>query len=248
MDNHVHTELAYCSENMTVEKSIALAHDFGLSGVTFTEHSGQLYFDRQPYWRNAWLDGGVDAVDEKFNRMDKYLELKRNYESDYAGFSLEVECDARGRMLLKEEDVPHFDGIMGTIHALPGLTKDVPPQQREIDDFLFMADALGKQGVKVLAHPLRVFMRAGWDAPSELFEPTARLLSHYHVAAELNIHANNRPPKEFIQSCIKLGVKFSFGSDSHSLAEIGDFTYHIALLRDAGYDGDISDVLIDQLR
>ena len=36
IDNHLHSELAYCSENMTVAKAIDLARDFGLAGVTFT--------------------------------------------------------------------------------------------------------------------------------------------------------------------------------------------------------------------
>ena len=48
VDNHIHTELAYCSENMTVEKAIARAREVRLAGITFTEHAGQLYFDRKP--------------------------------------------------------------------------------------------------------------------------------------------------------------------------------------------------------
>lgn len=35
IDRHIHTQLAYCSENMTVERAIILAKDFGLAGVGF---------------------------------------------------------------------------------------------------------------------------------------------------------------------------------------------------------------------
>ena len=243
VDNHLHTELAYCSDNMTVTSAIALAQDFGLAGVTFTEHAGQLYFDRKSYWRNTWMDAGIGGADEAHNRMPAYLELKRIHEDGFALFSLEVECDVRGGLLVKPCDREHFDTLIGTIHCLPGLTRDAPPAQRDLDNFLFLVDAMGKEGIRVLAHPMRIFRRTGWDAPRELFEPTARLLRVHNVAAEINFHTNE-PPVGFIRSCLDHGVRFSFGSDSHHLSEIGDFSYHIALLREAGYDGDLAGVVV----
>lgn len=242
-DNHLHTQLAYCSENMTIERAVSLAHEFGLAGVTFTEHSGHLYFDRKPYWRNEWMESGIEGADPVFNRMPRYVELKRTYEDDFARFSLEVDCDARGQLLLKPDDVQTFSPLMGTVHCLPGLTKDSPPQKRDLDEFLFLVDGMGKAGVSVLAHPMRVFRRMGWETPTELFEPTAKLLRQYGMAAEINFHSNE-PRQEFIKACLDSGVKFSFGSDAHNLAEIGDFAYHIELVRNAGYDGDLDDILI----
>lgn len=242
VDSHLHTELAYCSDNMTVEKTIALAREFGLAGITFTEHAGQLYFDRKPYWRNAWMQLGVEGADASDNRMPAYLELKGAHEDDFTHFGLEVECDMRGRLVLKAADRRHFEHLLGTIHALPGLTREVPPTQREIDDFLFLVDSIGRGGVRTLAHPMRVFSRAGWEPPSELFDHTAKLLREHRVAAEINFHTN-REPVGFIRSCLDHGVKFSFGSDSHNLAEIGDFACHMALLREAGFDGNVLDIL-----
>jgi len=244
IDSHVHTQLAYCSENMDVERAIGLAREFGMAGVTFTEHSGQLYFDRKPYWRNVWLEGGVDAAEEQFNRMPRYLELKSAFESDFARFSLEVECDARGRLLLKDEDASRFQRIMGTVHAVPGLADESPPTEHECDRFLYLVESLCRSGVKVLAHPLRVFARLGWEAPEVLFDSTAKLLAQYGVAAELNFHSNNVPPLGFVRACLEHGVKFSFGSDAHNLAEIGDFALQLAHLKDAGYDGSAGDVLL----
>jgi len=248
VDNHVHTELAYCSENMSVVRTIALAREFGLAGVTFAEHAGQLYFDRKPYWRNEWLQAGIEGAGETHNRMPAYLELKSANEDSFARFSLEVECDARGNLLLKPEDGGQFEYVMGTIHALPGLSREAPPQQRDVDAFLFLVDCMGKQGIRSLAHPLRVFRRLGWEPPVQLYEPTARLLHEHGVAAEINVHSNNEPPVAFLRCCLEHGVKFSFGSDSHNLAEIGDFAYHVALLREAGYEGNLRDVLIEDKR
>jgi histidinol phosphatase-like PHP family hydrolase len=43
--------------------------------------------------------------------------------------------------------------------------------------------------------------------------------------------------------CIESGVKLAFGSDAHSLHEVGEFAPHLRLLQDAGYDGDLRDVM-----
>ena len=102
---------------------------------------------------------------------------------------------------------------------------------------------MGKQGIRILAHPLRIFRGLGHEAPAELFEPTATLLRKHNVAAEINFHSNE-PPLGFIRRCLEQGVKFSFGSDAHNLAEIGDFAYHSALLRETGFDGDLNEVLV----
>ena len=33
-------------------------------------------------------------------------------------------------------------------------------------------------------------------------------------------------------------------SDAHQMAEIGDFAYHLSLLKEAGSDGDLTDILL----
>ena len=244
VDNHVHTELAYCSADMTVEKAIARARAVGLAGLTFTEHAGQLYYDRKPYWDNVWLAEGIAGAQAVHNRMPDYLALKRAHEDDFARFSLEVECDVHGNLLLKPEDRQQFDWLMGTVHALSDFNRETPPQQAHIDQFLFLVESMGKAGVRVLAHPMRIFRRAGWAAPESLFEPTARLLREYSIAAEINFHTNIEPVG-FLRACLDQGVTFSFGSDSHNLMEVGDFGQNIELLREAGYDGNIKDVVLD---
>lgn len=244
VDRHLHTQLAYCSENMDVKTTIALAHEFGLAGLVLTEHSGHLYYDRDPYWRSEWLTAGIEGADPKFNRMAEYLALKASYEDAFTKFGLEVDIDERGQGILTPADARQFDYLMGAIHALPGLSREAPPTQKDINDFLFLVDKMGASGMKVLAHPFRIFRRCGWDTPPELFEATAAVLMRHGMAAEINYHTNN-PAVEFVQHCLNLEVKFTFGSDSHHLAEIGDFAPHMDLLKRAGYDGDLRDILLD---
>ena len=53
-DFHLHTSLAYCSENMDVKKAVGLAHISGVKHVNFAEHSGQLYCSADSYWNNRF--------------------------------------------------------------------------------------------------------------------------------------------------------------------------------------------------
>lgn len=243
VDRHAHTPLAYCSENLTMESSIQLAQDFGLAGITFTEHSGQLYFAKQKYWDRTCLREGMAGAMEPENRMADYLNLKNAHAGEGIRFGLEVDCDFQGRLLLAPDDRGHFDFLAGAIHALPALGRNSQPTTEDQDAFLYLLNEMLGHGIDVLAHPFRVFRRSGWPAPAELFAPTARLLKKHRVAAEINFHSN-QPPLDFIRECLALDLKFSFGSDAHNLAEIGDFACHCALIREAGFDGAIQDILI----
>ena len=242
VDNHVHTPLAYCSENMDIERSITLANDFGLGGITYTEHSGHLYFSPKRYSNKICLREGIESSIDAENRMKTYIDMKRVHEGERVRFGLEVDCDYQDRILVASQDRDQFDFFVGAMHALPSLTATKPPTQDDQDVFLALLSKLLAQGIDVLAHPFRVFRRSGWCAPRELFQPTAQLLREHGVAAEINFHTNE-PHVEFIKDCLTLGVKISLGSDAHNLAEIGDFAYHLALLKEAGFDGELSDVL-----
>jgi len=242
-DNHIHTQLAYCNDNIIVDKAIALAGFFGLSGLSFTEHSGQLYFEKKQYWDKTCLKEGMSAARNKDNRMAEYLKLKHTYQQSTVRFGLEVDCDYKGNLLLKKSDLSDFNYIIGAMHGLPGLNKDIAPSKKDADDYLSILEKLLVKNIDVLAHPFRVFRRCGWIAPQELFLNVANLLRKYNTAAEINFHTNE-PPVEFIRICLNQGVKFSLGSDAHQMAEIGDFAYHLSLLKEAGFDGDLTDILL----
>jgi putative hydrolase len=97
--------------------------------------------------------------------------------------------------------------------------------------------------VDAVAHPFRVFRRAKLLTPEYLYQPVADLLAQYEVAAEINYHINE-PPLHFIKLCLDRGVKFSLGSDAHNLYEVGEFSPHLQLLKDAGFDGDLRDIVL----
>ena len=245
VDNHVHTQLAYCAEDVTVERAIALAHDLGLAGVGFAEHSGQLYFDSARYWGRQALQEGITGAHEPDNRLADFLTLKHAFASDTIRFGLEVDCDYDGNPVLRPEDRRHADFLIGAIHGLP--SEKIPGVTYETlhSEFLTLLERFLTSGIHILAHPFRIFRKAGWEPPETLFLPVARLLREHGVAAEINFH-KNAPPPEFVRLCIELGVKLSFGSDTHNLYEVGEFTPHLQLLKDIGFNGDIADVLLSK--
>ncbi len=242
VDGHVHTQLAYCDNGMEAGKAIGLARDFGLRALAFTEHSGQLYFDAERYWNKSCLREGMAAARPEHRRLPAYLALKSAHEGDTVKFGLEADCDYRGRLLATPEDRARFDYVVGAIHGLRSLNAASPPGKEQQEEFLFLLAQMLRRRIDVLAHPFRVFRRAGHQPPEDLYRPVARMLRRHRVAAEINFHANE-PPPAFIRECLGQGVKFSFGSDAHTPAEIGDFACHLNLLRLAGFDGDPAGIL-----
>jgi len=245
VDNHIHTQLAYCAEDVTVERAVALAQDFGLVGIGFVEHSGQLYFDRPRYWGRQAFQEGIAGAREADNRLPDYLALKRAFANDTLRFGLEVDCDYHGNPLLRAEDRRHVDFLTGAIHGLP--SEKMPGVTRETleGEFFTLLQRFLKSGIHILAHPFRIFRKAGWEPPEALFLPVAKLMCEYQVAAEINFHGNE-PPPDFVRTCLDLGVKLSLGSDTHNLYEIGEFAPHLQLLQDIGFNGDIADVLLSK--
>lgn len=243
VDRHVHTQLAYCQENMTVEKAIALARAFGLHGLGFAEHSGQLYYPRERYWDGAGYRAGLMGARKQNNRVSDYMMLTDQYRAGNVRFGMEVDIDYKGRLLLKAEDRKPLDFVLGSIHSTPNI-KNTDASAMEINaEFMGLMEKLLMHNIDVVTHPFRVFKRAGLPKPEELFVPVADMLAQAKTAAEINFHGNV-PPLPFIQACLQRGVKFSLGSDSHNLYEVGEFAPHLQLLREAGFDGELGDILL----
>lgn len=251
VDCHIHTQLAYCSENMDAARSLSLAKDLGLAGVGFCEHSAQLYFDLQACEARGWLADGLASALPEHNRMNEYFALVTAVGCRHAQIGLEADCDYSGRLVLKAADRKRAGFITGAIHRLAECANAQPDYERACDEFLARLQKLLGCGIKVLAHPFRVFQRAGLLRDQSaghltvgLFDPVVRMLREAGVAAEINFHTQ-QPPAQFVRLCLEADVKLTFGSDSHNLYEIGFFVPHLQLLRDCGYDGDLKDILVD---
>ena len=244
VDCHVHTQFAYCGENMDIAQAMALADDLGLAGIGFAEHSGHLYFDAETYRQADFLTEGADYPKGRRDRMAEYFAAAKRADCPARRIGLEADCDFLGRPVVRAEDRLRAGFLIGAVHSLAELQKPQQDIARVSDEFLATTEKFVTSGIRVLAHPFRVFRRAGLETPASLFEPVARMLRRAGVAAEVNFHSNE-PAPEFVRLCLDAGVRLSFGSDAHNLYEVGEFAPHLELLASMGFDGDLRDILMD---
>ena len=230
-DLHVHTRLAYCSENMDVGKTLELARMFGLEEVAFCEHTSHLYWDKELY-KQGWYnrDGLTGCTMDRTGEYFALLEPFRDRGGFLTGFELDI--DRRGELVVRPEALARAEITLGAVHYM----ENKVDQTSAKTEFMFKTKALVESGIDILAHPFRAFRRSGLPCPAELFAPVAELLRANGVAAEVNYHTND-PELEFFAQCLEKGVELSFGSDSHNLYEVGEFYPHLEFARRLGiYD------------
>ncbi len=232
-DFHMHSRLAYCSENMDVARAAVLAELAGVKHINIAEHSGQLYCTPDVYWNNRFRWSERKEAD--FRTAD-YLALIDLEKRAGCSFGLEIDVDEDA----VASDVPGVGGFrLGAVHFLG---KNLTFEEQKAD-FMRRLDALVNCGIDILAHPFRVFLKGGLPIPEELFEGVAEKLVRAGVAAEINFHTN-RPQPEFVKLLLKKGGKISFGTDSHNLYEAGFLRPHYDFCRELDIAGRLDEVLL----
>jgi len=231
IDYHCHTEFGYCAEDVSMEKVLERCKLFGVKKIYFTEHAGQLYLSKEDYWQYKFF-GGIDIIkkqrEERKDRIKEYVEKFNSLNTDMAGLGIEAEIDKDGKLTLLEEDRNFFEIIIGAIHYIPDeylVSKNLIEKK-----FIESIEKLVENKIDILAHPFRFFVRKNLEKPKHLFKKVAEILSKGKVKAELNFHTNN-PDPEFFRICAEKNVEIVFGSDSHNLLEVGDFSKHIEFMR-----------------
>jgi histidinol phosphatase-like PHP family hydrolase len=239
-DVHCHSQYAYCATTVNAAQDVELARAMGLGRFCLTEHAFQLYFDKADAWSFRWQQDEAmvrEALAARRGRMDEYRRFVQPYRSDFVRLGLEVDLCSNGRLLLAPEDAQGWDVIVGAVHAIAGSQQKGTPQDAAEGLFKDATDQLLAQPIHVLAHPFRFFRRAGLEEPAHLYAWMAGRLASAGVAAEINFHTNENDPR-FFRECVERGVKIALGSDSHDLAEVGEFYPHLEVLRKAGLSAD----------
>jgi histidinol phosphatase-like PHP family hydrolase len=227
-DNHIHSPLAYCSENMDIERIITLQDAMNLNRISFTEHTAHLMMDIEAYRRFAKT--GVGEYGE-YGRFQDYYNMLESYRSESIRIGFEVDCDKTGTPMLSNEDRQKADFILGSLHYFPrDMVKTV---EDSIDAYKYLATIFLQTPMDVFTHPFRIFRRFGFETPRELFPFLVNLLKQHHIAVELNFHTNE-PSLEFFEMCLDKEIKISLGSDAHNLYEVGEFYPHLEFLKKLG--------------
>lgn len=241
IDRHTHTPLAYCNENMDFTAESRLLDLFNLGGAAITEHAFHLHYTRDAY--KSWYDESLGAPSpHACNRTEAYLRLLDQATAADPRYirGCEFDINRHGELIANPALEAAVSLRLGAIHRLHDPASDAAG-----DHFLALVQRLIRDyGIHVLVHPFRIF---SWDGvghkPAHLFAPLVALLREHGVAAEINFH-HNRPDPDFCRLCLDAGVKFSLGSDSHNLYEVGFLNPHLDFLRAIGYDGDLRDILL----
>jgi histidinol phosphatase-like PHP family hydrolase/predicted MPP superfamily phosphohydrolase len=235
-DAHVHTEFAYCAEDVTIETALERRDLFGLRAMGLCEHSDHLYFPEEGYWRRTDLQdlaAARSSVAAGCTRYDRYRERVLPFRSERVFLGLEVEAAADGRgLVVLDEHRAGYDYLIGAVHSFQG--QDSGLSSVEVNRrFMQRTEQLMRSGVDILAHPFRFFRRTKREVPTELYRPVAELLAAHGVAAEINFHTN-QPDPAFFALCLEADARLSIGTDSHALVEVGDLRPHVELLQQIG--------------
>ena len=238
IDVHSHTEHAYCGTTVDTAFSIALSQALGVSSLCVTEHAFQLYFEKKQAMSFAWQSdpANVAAAWATPNRcrMAAYSRFAEKLRSPFVKIGLEVDLYDNGKLLLAPEDAEaDWDILIGAIHAIQGFEPGKTTQTEAEKLFIRDVERLVDHDIDVLAHPFRFFKRQGLEVPQHLFPVVAGLLADSGVAVEVNFHTNS-PHPDFIRLCAEKDVKIALASDTHDLAESGEFWPHVSVLKQAG--------------
>ena len=241
VDTHIHTHLAFCSENLEIGKMKYLAELFGLDKFLLSEHSGHLIHPDEDY---GPAQCKVLPVHPEECRGDLYFREMTEAGIPAERIGLETDIRFDGQWLAHPNDLRRAGFRIGAIHEMNCFAfKQNLPDEQIRDNFLWLCQKILQNGCLSMAHPFRIFRRSHHPIPEGCFAPLVRMLKEYNTAAEINFHTNE-PPVEFFRMAINAGVKITLGSDTHNLYEIGDFALHLDFLRKCGVDGNYEDVLL----
>ncbi|MCS7180492.1 MAG: metallophosphoesterase [bacterium] len=232
IDHHCHTEFGYCAEDVSMEKVIERCNLFGVKKIYFTEHAGQLYLSPDDYWNFKFFNNTSlikKQREENKDRIGEYVKRFKLLNSPIGGIGLEVEIDKEGNITLLEEDRNFFEILIGAVHYLPEemcVSKNIT-----IKNFLWAVEKLVENRINILAHPFRFFFRKKIETPKEIYKDVIKILKDGNVKAEVNFH-HYYPEKEFFKMCREEEVEIVFGSDSHNLIDIGEFSEYIKFIKE----------------
>jgi histidinol phosphatase-like PHP family hydrolase len=228
VDSHVHTEFAYCRQDVSAADAVDRACRMNLGGLVLAEHAPQLYCTPEDFWMGRHIHEPAVWRAGVASRMDVYRQSMVAFRGGGVRLGLEVELDGDGQLTCRDADRDWADVLIGAIHWL---ARDAGRQRSGEFDESFLATCRGlcEAGVDVLAHPLRPYSSQHRPWPTHLYGELADLLSATGTAVELNLH-KAEPDAAFFAECVRRGVPVALASDAHATWQVGLLNRHLAIL------------------
>jgi DNA polymerase (family 10) len=208
-DLQMHT--VYSDGAHTVEEMAREVARLGRKYIAITDHVGHLKIAGamdvatiEKQWRE------IESVDRKLKNI-KILK------------GCEVDINSDGTIALEDKYLAKFVIVLGSIHS--GF------KMKKADQTKRLIRAMENPHIDVIAHPTgrMIHQRAGYEMDmDEIFRAAART----KTVLEANCYPNRLDLNDRnIRRAIELGVKISFGTDSHSKNQLHNLEFGIAQAR-----------------
>ena len=235
-DCHTHTEFSSCAEDVTLEKYAEIARTTRQS-FAVTDHSAQIFYPEDNRW-GFWTDDAIELFEEHRDAGEQRIEQYVRTVSDArcGGMLLGIELDVLpdGRKVFPDALLDTLDIIAGAVHSMPTLRHSRPVDEVHAD-FRRQVEALAGHGMDVLVHPFRLLAADDVPVTDDLMEWTVAIASDAGFALEINTHKQFRTyDLSMVDGALEAGVTIAIGTDSHRMAQFGDFSYHVEVLQAAG--------------
>jgi histidinol-phosphatase (PHP family) len=245
-DYHLHTPLCHHATGEPTEfarRALAV----GLTEIGFSDHA-PMREDDFDHWRM-----NVDRLDDYVERVAR---ARRDHPSLTIRLALEVDYLPGQEDWIRELAArQRWDYFIGSVHYIaPGWAIDDPGRiaewtARDPDEiwalyFERLTQAAAAGLFEIIGHadlPKKFGFRPRRD-PTPWFERFLEAASAARAAIELNTAGLRKecreiyPAPALLQLAHRLGIPISFGSDAHSIEEVGQsLTAAVTLARDVGY-------------
>lgn len=240
-DCHVHTRRSACADPVDIRDYLGCARRQGVECFAVTDHSNDIYFDGDDAQGLKWKLSPREFHEEirkRSKRMDEYISYVEQYREAGVRVGIELEqMPLSGDFIFDWEYRERFDVVIGSVHSVPSIRKGAAADQNAArEEFMSLTLKALDQDIDILAHPTRSLQKAGIAVPDGYYDAIIDRAVSRGVLLEINSHSRN-PETAFINRCIEKGARLVLCTDSHSLGEFGDFSFHRKLLEAAGLNG-----------
>jgi len=205
-DIHLHSD--FSDGEGSIEEMTLEAIKLGLKQIAFTDHVRR---------DTKWLDQYVAEI-ERIKK--KYPQIKI-----LSGIEAKV-IDLEGNIDAKKEFFKKVDLVLGAFHRIPRGKEEYLKKEEILLDkkrafelwYQAMMNLLENKNVNIIAHPTAILKKYGIRVPDRVKENIAKKAKRFNKTLEVN-KKFKVPNREFLKILKKNKVKFSYGSDSHSIEE-----------------------------
>ncbi|MCS7131656.1 MAG: hypothetical protein NZ934_02885, partial [Hadesarchaea archaeon] len=132
---------------------------------------------------------------------------------------------------IDEKLIEEFDVVLVGLHTMSVASGD--PSELAKRYLGMVTRVLERQPADILAHPFQFRSYLAPYLKREELEEFIELVAKKDVAIELN-SKYRVPDRDFLNACLREGVKLSVGTDAHTTTEVGRVDWPMAMLRRVG--------------